>query len=205
MSPVLVREETEVKCIYLYWITLSGIWAVLPRGPVKATPHGSNVTTGGNRSTRRKPAMFGRVKLDNTLLTCDQGNFNQITARSQNQTQLTGYETRTLPMCHRRSSHKFERHTHYQWASNTSITSERYVHYHCTSSNPPYSNHVLSTIQYFFGISFIIQLSHHIHFILSSSDFIIIDLFRTKHSELSMWLKLPTVGRTEPALLGLWQ
>ena len=33
-----------------------------------------------------KPAMFGRVKLDNTLLTCDKGNFNQITAKSQNRT-----------------------------------------------------------------------------------------------------------------------
>ena len=28
--------------------------------------------------------MLGRVKLENTLLTCDKGNFNQITARSQN-------------------------------------------------------------------------------------------------------------------------
>ena len=34
--------------------------------------------------------MFGgRVKLDNTLLTCDQGNFNQITARSRNRTLVT--------------------------------------------------------------------------------------------------------------------
>ena len=30
--------------------------------------------------------MLGRVKLDNTLLACDQGNFNQITAWSRNQT-----------------------------------------------------------------------------------------------------------------------
>ena len=30
--------------------------------------------------------MLGRVKLDNTLLTCDQGNFSQIPARSQNRT-----------------------------------------------------------------------------------------------------------------------
>ena len=45
-----------------------------------ATPNGCNVITGGNRSTRRKPVMFGRVKLDNTLFTYDQGNFNQITA-----------------------------------------------------------------------------------------------------------------------------
>ena len=29
---------------------------------------------------------LGRVKLDNTLLTCDEGNFNQITARSRNRT-----------------------------------------------------------------------------------------------------------------------
>ena len=62
-SLVLVK----VKVLYLYWITLSATWVALPRGPVKATPHGSIVTTGGNRSTRRKPAMFGRVKLDNIL------------------------------------------------------------------------------------------------------------------------------------------
>ena len=62
-------QTTGKKCVFIYWITL-----------VRATPHRSSVTTGGNRSTRRKPAMFGRVKLDNTLLACDQGNFNQITA-----------------------------------------------------------------------------------------------------------------------------
>ena len=50
----------------------------------------SSVTTGGNRSTRRKPAMFGRDKLDNTLLTCDKGNLNQITARSRNRTLVIG-------------------------------------------------------------------------------------------------------------------
>ena len=33
--------------------------------------------------------MLGRVKLDNTLLTCDQGNFNQITARGRNRTLVT--------------------------------------------------------------------------------------------------------------------
>ena len=27
--------------------------------------------------------MLGRVKLDNTLLTCDKGNFNQITAEAE--------------------------------------------------------------------------------------------------------------------------
>ena len=32
----------------------------------------------------RKPVVLGRVKLDNTLLTCDQSNFSQITARGQN-------------------------------------------------------------------------------------------------------------------------
>ena len=46
----------------------------------------SSVTTGGNRSTRRKPAMLRRVVLDNTLLTCDQRNFNRTTVRSQNRT-----------------------------------------------------------------------------------------------------------------------
>ena len=39
--------------------------------------------------TRRKPAMLGGDKLDNTLLTCDQGNFNQITARNRNRTLIT--------------------------------------------------------------------------------------------------------------------
>ena len=73
----------------LYWITLSANWAVLPRGIARDTPHGSSVTTGGNLSTRRKPTMFGRVKLDNNLLTCNQGNFNQITARSRNRTLVT--------------------------------------------------------------------------------------------------------------------
>ena len=77
------------KCLYLYWTTPSAFWVVLPRGPVRATPHGSSVTTGGNRSTRRIPAMLGRVKLDNTLLTSDQGNFSQITARSRNRTLVT--------------------------------------------------------------------------------------------------------------------
>ena len=33
--------------------------------------------------------MFVSVKLDNTLLTCDQGNFNQGTAQSQNLTLVT--------------------------------------------------------------------------------------------------------------------
>ena len=47
----------------------------LLRGPVRSTPHGSSVTTGGNWSTRRKPAMLGRVKLNNVLLICDHGNF----------------------------------------------------------------------------------------------------------------------------------
>ena len=42
-----------------------------------------------NRSTRRKPAMLGRVKLDYTLLTRDQGNFNQITAKSRKRTLVT--------------------------------------------------------------------------------------------------------------------
>ena len=72
----------KAKC--LYWITLYATSAVLPRGPVRVC-----VTTGGNRSIQRKIAMLGRVKQDNTLLTCDQGNFSQITARSRNRTQVT--------------------------------------------------------------------------------------------------------------------
>ena len=34
----------KVKYLYLYWITLSATRAVLPRGPVRTTPHGSSVT-----------------------------------------------------------------------------------------------------------------------------------------------------------------
>ena len=82
-------HKGKVKWLYLYWITLSATWAVLPRGPVRVTSLESRVTTVGNRSTRRKPAMIGRGKLDNTLLTCDQGNFNQITAQSRNRTLVT--------------------------------------------------------------------------------------------------------------------
>ena len=33
--------------------------------------------------------MLGRVKLDNTLLTCDKGNFHQITARTRNRSLVT--------------------------------------------------------------------------------------------------------------------
>ena len=92
--------KVRVECLCLYWITLSATGGGLPRGPVRAIPHGSSVTTGGNLSTRTKPAMLGRVKLDNTLLTCDKGNFNQITARSRNRTLITmvrGTCTTTLP------------------------------------------------------------------------------------------------------------
>ena len=61
---------------------------------------GAVLSTGGNQNTRRKPAMLGRVKLDITLLTCDQGNFNQISARSRNRTLVTvvrGTCTTTVP------------------------------------------------------------------------------------------------------------
>ena len=89
MSYQLTLVMVRVTCLYLYWITLPATWAVLPRGPVRATPHRSSVTTGGNRITRRKPATLGRVKLENTLLTCDKGNFNQIAALSRNRTLVT--------------------------------------------------------------------------------------------------------------------
>ena len=49
-----------------------------------ATPHESRVVTRGNRSTRRNPAMLGRVKLDNTLFTNESTNFNRIKARGGN-------------------------------------------------------------------------------------------------------------------------
>ena len=99
-----ITLKVKVKGRYLYWITLSATEAVFPRGPVRATPHGSSVTAGGNRSIRRKPAMLGRVKLDNTPLTYDQGNFNPITAQSQNRTLVTVvtniYTTTVTPAPH---------------------------------------------------------------------------------------------------------
>ena len=51
--------------------------------------------------------MFGRVKLDNTVLTCDQSNFNPITAWCRNRTLVTGYETRALPLSHQYLSQKW--------------------------------------------------------------------------------------------------
>ena len=81
--------KVKVKYLYLYWITLPATRTVLPGSPIRAIHHGSSVTTGGNRSIRRKPAMLSRVKLDNTILTCDQGNFHQKTARSRNSTLVT--------------------------------------------------------------------------------------------------------------------
>ena len=84
-----MRYVSKVKYLYLYWITLSATRVALPRGPVRTTPYGSNVTTLGNRSTLRKPAMLGRIKLGNTLLTCGQGNFNQTTARTRSRTLIT--------------------------------------------------------------------------------------------------------------------
>ena len=35
--------KVKVKCLYLYWITLFAILAVLSRGQVRAIPHGSSV------------------------------------------------------------------------------------------------------------------------------------------------------------------
>ena len=54
-----------------------------------ATSRGSSIFTGGNWSARRKPVMLGRAKLDNILLTFDQGKFNLITTRSRNRTIVT--------------------------------------------------------------------------------------------------------------------
>ena len=50
--------------------------------------------TGGNWSIRRKPVMLGRVKLDDTLLTCDE-------------------QPESNP------SHIGERHMHYHYATST--------------------------------------------------------------------------------------
>ena len=86
---VKIKIKIKVKYLYLSWITLSATWAVLPRSPVRAIPHGSSVITGGNRSTWRKPVVLGGDKLDNTLLTCHQGNFSHITPRSRNRILVT--------------------------------------------------------------------------------------------------------------------
>ena len=69
LSPWYRRVKVKVKYLHLYWITLSAGQAVLPM---------SSLTTG---IPGEKPTMLPRVKLGNTLLACDQGNFNQITAR----------------------------------------------------------------------------------------------------------------------------
>ena len=46
----------------------------------------------GKRIIGRKPGILGLVKLDNALLTCDLGDFNQITAKR--------LETGVLRLCH---------------------------------------------------------------------------------------------------------
>ena len=46
------------------------------------------------------PGMLGGVKLGNTLLTSDQGNFNQVTTRSHNRTQVTVVGYMCPPQCH---------------------------------------------------------------------------------------------------------
>ena len=54
--------------------------------------------------------MLGRVKLDKTLLICDHGHFNQITARSHNRTLFTvvrDTSTTTVPPAPRRRSFLF--------------------------------------------------------------------------------------------------
>ena len=96
-TELLIRK---LPCLYLYQIhiTLPARSDVVPRGLVRATPHGSSVIAGENQSTQRKPAVLGRVKLDNTLLMCDQDNFNQITAQSGNQASVT--VARDIHVCH---------------------------------------------------------------------------------------------------------
>ena len=87
--PSALKRIKSRRKVSLSRITLSATKAVLPRGPVRVTSHGFNVTTGENGSTRRKPALLYRVKQDNAFLTYDQGNFNQTTARSRNRTRVT--------------------------------------------------------------------------------------------------------------------
>ena len=90
-----------IRWLYLYWITLSVTQAALAKGPVRATSPCPVLCTEGNQNTRRKLAVLGRVKLDHTFPTCDQGNFNQIT------------EPESSP------SHSGERHMNYQCATST--------------------------------------------------------------------------------------
>ena len=90
--------KCKLKCLYLYWITyqlpkllsLKVQYGSSLMDPVLLQETGNRSTcTTGNRSTWRKPAKLSRVKLDNTLLTYDQGSFNQITIRSRNRTLVT--------------------------------------------------------------------------------------------------------------------
>ena len=67
--------------------------------------HGFSVTTGGNWSTRREPAMIGRVKLDKTVLIPERGNLNQ----TQLQEAGTGGD-RVGPLCHQRPRSQTPRH-----------------------------------------------------------------------------------------------
>ena len=94
----LLSHSRSLTNPYLYWMTLSASLVVLSEGLWRATPHGSSVTTGGNRTIRRKPAMLGKVKLDKTLLTCGQGNYMKPEWKP---------------------SHSGERHTNYHCASNS--------------------------------------------------------------------------------------
>ena len=67
--------------------------------------------------------MLGRVKLDNTLLTCNQGNFNQITVWSQNQTLVAVVRntcTTTVPPAHQHLSTKS--HVYAAFASNITLS-----------------------------------------------------------------------------------
>ena len=68
VSQCQIPSIFEIKRFYLCSITLSARYAVVPRSPVRASPHGSSVTIGGNRSTRRKPAIFAWINMWQWLL-----------------------------------------------------------------------------------------------------------------------------------------
>ena len=92
-TPMVERKllivQFSIMCLFTLDNPISCNSAVLARGSARGSPHGFGVTTGRNRSTQRKLAKLGGVKLDHTLLTCDQGNFNQITTRLWNRTLVT--------------------------------------------------------------------------------------------------------------------
>lgn len=55
------EPKTGITIIFLCFMPKSAHRAVLPGGPIRATPNGFIVTTGGNRSTWRKSTVLAIV------------------------------------------------------------------------------------------------------------------------------------------------